>query len=1230
VKSRFLSFITGRQHAKELLRRSEEKYRSMVENAIEAICISQDGYLRFVNPAMMRLTRRSLDELTTRPFLEFVHPDDRAMVLEKYRRRLQGLELPQRNTFRCLTGDGEMRSVEVDGGVIDWEGNPAILNFFIDITDRLRTEEALRESEDHYRDLVHHSQDLMCTHDLDGRVLSANPAAVRASGYELSEILGMNLRDVLAPEVRDQFSSYLAEIREEGVASGLVLVQTKTREKRIWEFENSLRTEGLGKPIVRGIAHDITERKRAVEALRESELHFRTLAETTDLGILIMQDEHYIYANPAAERATGYTARELAGMSFLEVVHPDFRELVHQRAAARLAGGHDLPSRYEIKSIVKGGAERWFSLSSGATVLGGKPALVASITDVTAERRLRDQQTALYEISEATQTAGTLEDLYRSIHAIIGRLMNAKNLYIALYDPTTNLIWFPYFVDEVDTTPEPFPFGRGMTSYVMRSGRPLLATPGVLSELEARGEIERLGAASIDWLGVPLKVQDRIIGVLAVQSYVGNVRYNEADQEVLSYVSAQVAQAIERKRAEDELRSSEARFRSYFELPLLGIAMSSTDKRWLQVNDRLCSILGYSRDELLKMTWSEMTHPEDVEVNVRLFDRVLSGEIDHYNLEKRFIRKDGTVFWTSLAAGCVRKPDGSVDYLVVLVEDITEQKRADHLQAAMYEISKAAQQAVSLNDLFAAVHRIVGRLMEARNFYIALYDSTTNLLSFPYFIDEIDECPDPFSAERGMTSHVVHTGRPLLATPEVLKNLEDRGEIQSLGADSIDWLGVPLKVQDKIIGVLAVQTYVGSVRYSEADQEVLSYVSAQVAQAIERKQAEEALRENEERFRGAFDDAATGMALVGLDGRLLRVNRALCEIVGFAEAELLTKAFQDITHPDDLARDLNAWPKLLTGEIRAYEMEKRYIHKDGHVVWAHLSVSLVRDSAGRPLYFVSHLNDLTDRKHLEEQLLQAQKMEAVGRLAGGVAHDFNNVLQSMLSHVQLLRTLGADPVRSTSIAAELEQQIKRASALTRQLLVFSRQESTRPEHLDLNEVISQASGMLRPLVRENIAFSLQLADGSLVLEADRGQLNQVLMNLVVNASDAMPTGGTITLRTGREGENVWLEIEDTGHGIPAEILPHIFEPFFTTKAAGQSTGLGLSVVHGIVTTHRGQVDVHSAVGAGTTMRILFPSAAPGSAPVSPAFEFPGDVPRGKGERVLLVEDEQSARVSPAK
>jgi CheY-like chemotaxis protein/two-component sensor histidine kinase len=254
-------------------------------------------------------------------------------------------------------------------------------------------------------------------------------------------------------------------------------------------------------------------------------------------------------------------------------------------------------------------------------------------------------------------------------------------------------------------------------------------------------------------------------------------------------------------------------------------------------------------------------------------------------------------------------------------------------------------------------------------------------------------------------------------------------------------------------------------------------------------------------------------------------------------------------------------------------------------------------------------------------------MEAVGQLAGGIAHDFNNLLQALMSQIQLLQSRSEDPQGVVSLSRELEQQVGRGASLTRQLLLFSRRETVKPEKLDLNEAVRDATSMLKRLVRANIALGLEFSPGPLRVEVDRGQLDQVLMNLAVNASDAMPEGGKLTIRTGADaGQTVWLTVEDTGHGIPAVIRDRIFEPFFTTKGVGKGTGLGLSVVHGIVAQHGGRIQVESDVGKGTTFRITLPRAGSGEFPAAAELPTPAqELPEGKGERILVVEDEEIAR-----
>ena len=302
-----------------------------------------------------------------------------------------------------------------------------------------------------------------------------------------------------------------------------------------------------------------------------------------------------------------------------------------------------------------------------------------------------------------------------------------------------------------------------------------------------------------------------------------------------------------------------------------------------------------------------------------------------------------------------------------LKRELEERKRAQEVQSVLYRISDAALTAQTLNELYSSIHAIVGELLPANNFFISLYDENAGLLHFPYHADQFDFVWPSIKPGRSLSAYVLRTGEPVLATPEVFDRLLQTGEVELVGSRMVDWLGVPLKTQGKTTGVMAVQTYSEEQRLGEAEKDILVFVSNQVAMAIERKRAEEALRESEERFSSAFEFAPIGMTLSSLEGKWLKVNRALCELLGYAENELVEKKFQDFTHPDDLSANLDYIKQMLNGEIEAYQMEKRYIHKQGHLVWVMLNVSLIRDGLGKPLYFITHIQDITSRNQRENE-----------------------------------------------------------------------------------------------------------------------------------------------------------------------------------------------------------------------------------------------------------------------
>ena len=397
----------------------------------------------------------------------------------------------------------------------------------------------------------------------------------------------------------------------------------------------------------------------------------------------------------------------------------------------------------------------------------------------------------------------------------------------------------------------------------------------------------------------------------------------------------------------------------------------------------------------------------------------------------------------------------------------------------------------------------------------------------------------------------------------------------------------------------------------------------------ERKRVESALQEHGQRLASIYDTVGDIIFQLALeeDGgyRFASVNAAFLARTGMTLDQVVGKRVDEVIPQPSLSAALEKYETAVR-ERRIVRWEETSEYPAGKRI-GEVSITPVFDEAGRCTHLVGGVHDITERIELEAQLRQAQKMEAVGSLAGGVAHDFNNLLQALLSQTQLLQTYARDPERVNAMGLELGQQISHGASLTRQLLLFSRRETTRPEALDLNDAVRGATKMLRRLLRANIALEIDLAPAALPVTADRGQFEQVLMNLTVNASDAMPEGGRLLVRTGRlDGEHVWLSVADTGSGIPDAIRERIFEPFFTTKVAGTGTGLGLSVVHGIVTRHGGRIEVESAAGRGASFRVILPTSGPGALPVAKEVEKAAvELPVGQGERILVVEDEGATR-----
>jgi two-component system, cell cycle sensor histidine kinase and response regulator CckA len=439
----------------------------------------------------------------------------------------------------------------------------------------------------------------------------------------------------------------------------------------------------------------------------------------------------------------------------------------------------------------------------------------------------------------------------------------------------------------------------------------------------------------------------------------------------------------------------------------------------------------------------------------------------------------------------------------------------------------------------------------------------------------------------------------------------------------------------------------------------------------ERKQAEEALRESQDRFAAIFNQSTGGIAQTDLTGRFVLVNDRYCEIVSRSREELLNLRMQDITHPEDLRVNVEQFRALAEGRGPSFIIEKRYLGPDGSSVWAHNDVAAIRDAEGNVRYIVASVSDITDRKRVQEdlenlnadlearvadrtavlrrsitererlqdQLLQAQKMESIGTLASGVAHDFNNLLNIILSHATIMRLDGKNPASIAECAAVIEETVRRGASLVQQLMSLGRKNETRFEAVRLNGLAEKLANLLTETFTKTVVITLDLEPGLPAIDGDENQLHQTLLNLCVNARDAMPEGGgRISFKTKTVSGSdlrgnipeaaaeryVCVSVSDNGSGMDDATQRRIFEPFFTTKPVGQGTGLGLAVVYGIVKNHDGFVQVKSKVGRGTTFSIYLPVPSRPVEQTSEAASHDSAVnSAGRGETILFVDDEET-------
>ncbi|HXJ04123.1 MAG TPA: PAS domain S-box protein [Candidatus Acidoferrum sp.] len=664
------------------------------------------------------------------------------------------------------------------------------------------------------------------------------------------------------------------------------------------------------------------------------------------------------------------------------------------------------------------------------------------------------------------------------------------------------------------------------------------------------------------------------------------------------------------------------------------LAVISPDGVILHASAGCTQVLGWRPDELVGKALTDLTHPDDVsELRNRLCG-LAELQKDTRKGRCRLRSRMGEWRWFEAAiSNCLNNP--AVEGLVVSFLDVTSLQRMEAERQVISEVVHALNQTANLDQLLDGIHQALKKVLYAENCFVALHDPMQDAFNFPFFVDQLDTAPPPQRVGRSCTAFVFRTGSAMLIPQSEFDRLVQHGEVELVGSPSPAWLGVPLKTPTATIGVLVVQHYQNESAYDMRDLEFLDSVGGHIALAIERRRSEEALRKSEAVFRLLFSHNPLPTWVMDDDTlQFIQVNDAAVRQYGFTQEEFRRMSMFDL-RPEEQQTSSEATAGKDAAAAR-YEGLCKQRKKDGKVIEVEI-ISHQFDYSGRKVRLVV-AQDISERHLLEQQLRQAQKMEAVGRLAGGVAHDFNNLLMVIKGHTELLMDALPPADRMSRKIAQIDRAADRAAALTKQLLAFSRMQVLQPRVLNLNGVVEDMGKLLPRLIGEDVELGIRSAPDLGSIRADASQMEQIIMNLAVNARDAMPTGGRLIIETSnadldrtynsthpivKPGRYVLLAVSDTGTGMDAETQAHIFEPFFTTKEAGKGTGLGLATVYGVVKQSGGFIWVYSEVGKGTSFKIYLPRIEQPEDKGSLLLAF-AEAPRGT-ETILLAEDEQDVR-----
>jgi two-component system cell cycle sensor histidine kinase/response regulator CckA len=1147
----------------------------------------------------------------------------------------------------ALWASGEAQHLEVEALGIFWDAHwipvadDLYMHFAFDVTTRKQAEGALRESREMAQTLMNATSDAAFLMDPEGTALALNDETARRLGRPKEELLGKCFFDYLPPEVAEFRRAKTAEVAR----SGQPVRFEDERSGRL--IDNSMYPLFDAQGNVTRVAvfgRDITEQRRAEKALWRQSQYLAALQETT-LDLLSQLDLDRLLENIV--RRAGQLFDTPSGQ--LDLYDPQSNRLstrvwlgklaespkfsvapgegvvgvVWQTAQPLVIADYDTwPHRVSGYSRNLLGSVMAVPLFSDGQVIGvlvltyDRNGRVFSQEDVAvlaqfarfasiAIENARLYAAAQQELAERKRA----EERIRRSEAALNKAQQVAHVGNWAWHIQSNRLEASdqtYQILGIDRDDFTGGFGDVLASAIHPDDRSAVVQASLTTMNDKK-------LISLEFRIIRPDGAERAVWVET-----GEMILDEAGNPAL--LTGIIQDITDRKQAERALRQSEEKYRTLTENSPDLIARFDGQLRHLYVNPAAAMAGLLSPEEYVGKTIGETGVPDAARELWEGRIRRVFETGQPLNVEDAFPTPQGARFYHNhltpeLAA------DGSVHTVLSVARDITERKQAEQLRleqeqelAAIYENAPAIMMVMDGEGRIQRMNALAARF-SGRAPAEALGLCCGDVLRCIHAQDVPEGCGHGPACQLCMIR---------LTALETIES--GRGYYQLEGSLSSTANGAPKEL-----------SYMLSTIRLQIRERPVALVS--IVDITERKQMEEQLRRSEERYRGVSEAAVAAISIIDPDENIIFTNPALAQMLGYTLDELVGMNLAQLVTPDEFVTYRELTEKRKSGANSLYET--RMLRKDGTVVELLVSASPLRAADGRFEGSLGVAVDITERKRaeearvqLEEQLDQSRKLESVGLLAGGVSHDLNNMLVPILGYAEMLRDeLPAGDARRGD-AQEIIRAGGRARDLVRQLLAFARKQILEMKLLDLNEVINDSQNMLRRTLREDIAIETVLAPGLGVIKGGVGQIEQVLMNLCVNAQDAMPQGGTLRIETSAVtldgshaemavGNYVQMAVSDSGVGMDKETVSRIFEPFFTTKEVGKGTGLGLATVYGIIKQHGGHIEVESRLGQGSTFRVYWPQVAqPVTSDASAVLE---SVPARGAETILVAEDQDVVR-----